>query len=394
MGLAATYAADRSDQRIIFTFACLSTACLNPLVFGFPTEMWIAHSAFWPAVAVAHFARCDAFGASAVLLALLALAFSHEGGLALAASILVPLLLRGPASVAFLRAAAAFLVVVGVWVAVRVLLRPDAYYGAIIGSAALGFMDVAALAQGPMLLLIAAVAAYLAIVGALRWTAIAPERAHVVSILIVMAGLAVYWLAFDSSIHGEHRYTFRTAVFLATGLLGLVAAVVVVSAGPGSSTYPPGLVPLQALIGRYGLWALGKRYALSRTAAGALVLIALVHAVETAKYVSVWAAYKAAVRALATGSLSDPQLGNPDLVSSARIGKRLQAVSWYSTTLYLSVLVAPRFQPRRLVVDPNGGYYWLSCETAAASHEGHRSLPRESRGLVRVYSCLHRPPAR
>jgi hypothetical protein len=169
------------------------------------------------------------------------------------------------------------------------------------------------------------------------------------------------------------------------------------SAGQCGDPYPPRVAHLKALLEalarRVYLGALARRYAPSRTAAGAIALIALVHAVETARYVSAWTDYKAAVRALATGSLSDPQLGDPDFVSSARIGRELQALSWFSTTPYLSVLVAPGFQPRRLVVDPNGGYYWLACETAAASHEGHRAFPGESRRLIRVYSCLHRPPA-
>jgi hypothetical protein len=382
MGLAATYAADRSHTRVVFTFACLSTACLCPLVFGCPTEMWIAHSAFWPAVAILHFARRDALGTAAVFLALLALAFSHEAGLVLGASILAPLLLRGPGSVAFLRAAAAFLVVLGVWAAVRVLLPPDAYYAGIIGRAASRFMDVAALAQGPMLLLAAAVAACLVLAAALRW--IAPGHAHVLPIPIVAAGLAVYWLWFDGSMHAENRYTFRTALFAGTALLGILAGVRAQSAGLRRDPFAQRLVYLQALL---------RRYAPFRAAAGAVMLIALVHAVETAKYVSAWTEYKAAVRALATGSLSDPRLGDPGFVSSARIGRDLQALSWFSTTPYLSVLLAPRFQPRRLVVDPNGGYYWLSCETAAAHHEGNRAIPRESRRLVRVYSCLHRRPS-
>ncbi|MFZ1101271.1 MAG: hypothetical protein WAN86_00035 [Hyphomicrobiaceae bacterium] len=383
IGLAATYAADRSEGRVIFTFACLSTACLCPLVLGCPTETWIAHSAFWPAVAILLFARCDALGTGAVFLSLLALAFSHEAGLVLAASILTPLLLRGQRSFAFLRAAVAFLVVLGVWVAVRVLLPPDAYYASIVGRAAFLFMDVAALAQNPMLLLLAAVAAYLVLAAALR--RIAPDLAHVLPIAIVAVGLAVYWLAFDSSMHAENRYTFRTALFAATAPLGILAGVLAQSAGRRSDPCPPRLVHLLALIGRH---------APSGTAAGAVMLIALVHAVETAKYVSAWTDYKAAVRALAMGSLSDPRLGDPGFVSSQRIGRDLQALSWFSTTPYLSVLVAPRFQPRRLVVDPNDGYYWLSCETAAAHHQGNRAIPRESRRLVRVYSCLHRPPVR
>jgi hypothetical protein len=270
-----------------------------------------------------------------------------------------------------------------VWAAVKVFVPPDAYYADIIGRAVLTFIDVAALAQNPMLLLVAAVTAYLALVAALWW--IAPGRSHVISVLIVVAGLAIYWWSFDGSIHAENRYTFRTAVFGATALLGLVAGLLVASAGRWSDAYPQCLAYLQAL---------DRKHALSRTAAGALVLIALVHAVETEKFVFAWTGYKAAVRALAMGSLSDPQLGDPNFVSSARIRGDLQAVSWFSTTPYLSVLLAPRFQPRRLVVDPNGAYYWLSCETAAASHEGNGSLPKESRRLVRLYSCLHRPAKR
>src|SRR5690242_4279488 len=34
-----TFAADRSKGRVIFVFACCSTALLCPLIFGFPTEM-------------------------------------------------------------------------------------------------------------------------------------------------------------------------------------------------------------------------------------------------------------------------------------------------------------------------------------------------------------------
>ena len=56
-GLALTYAADRSKSRLIFVYACLSTACLCPFVFGFPTEMWVAHAVFWPTLAISHYAR-------------------------------------------------------------------------------------------------------------------------------------------------------------------------------------------------------------------------------------------------------------------------------------------------------------------------------------------------
>ena len=52
--LICTFVADRSNGRVIFTYACGSTALLCPLIFGFPTEMWLAHALFWPALAVAN----------------------------------------------------------------------------------------------------------------------------------------------------------------------------------------------------------------------------------------------------------------------------------------------------------------------------------------------------
>jgi hypothetical protein len=380
LGLALTYAADRSEGRTIFTVACLSTACVCPLVFGCPTEMWIAHSAFWPAVALAHCARRDALGAAAVLLAMLALALSHEGGLVLAASIAVPLLVKSPRSLSFLRAAGAFLAALAVWAAVKVLVPPDAYYAAIIGRAAMLFIDVAALAQPALLAPAAAVAAHLMLVAALK--GVAPGRANVVSGSMVAAGLTVYWVWLDTSLHAESRYAFRTALFIGTGLLGVLAGVLAKSTEQPGGPLPASLVSLQALMARLIPW---------RAAAGAIVLISLAHAVETAKYVSAWTDYKAAVRALAMGSAADPQLGNAGLVSAGRIDERLNPLSWFSTTPYLSVLVAPGHRPRRLVVHPDGGYYWLACATAAASLARPRALPQESRRLVRVFSCLHRP---
>jgi hypothetical protein len=120
------------------------------------------------------------------------------------------------------------------------------------------------------------------------------------------------------------------------------------------------------------------------------VLVMLVHAVETAKFVTAWTNYKTAVRALATGAASDPALGDANFVSSDRIGAELNRLSWPSTTHFLSVLVAPKFAPARLVVDPEANYFWLTCATAAANQEADRAIPVESRRLVRVHACLYR----
>ncbi len=94
-GLMATYLADRSRGRLIFTYACFSTACLCPLVFGFPTEMWIAHALLWPTLALCHYARGNILGAALTLPPMLAMMLSHEGALIYAAVILMTLLLRG-----------------------------------------------------------------------------------------------------------------------------------------------------------------------------------------------------------------------------------------------------------------------------------------------------------
>jgi hypothetical protein len=57
IGLLLTYMADRSHGRFFFVYACCSTALLGPLVFGFPTEMWLAHAIFWPALTLSHYAK-------------------------------------------------------------------------------------------------------------------------------------------------------------------------------------------------------------------------------------------------------------------------------------------------------------------------------------------------
>src|SRR5712664_4051134 len=94
-GLIGTFAADRSPGRIIFTYACASTALLCPLIFGFPTEMCMAHAVFWPALAVCHYAKRTTIGTALVFVMMLTLAFTHEGALVLAITIVATLALRG-----------------------------------------------------------------------------------------------------------------------------------------------------------------------------------------------------------------------------------------------------------------------------------------------------------
>jgi hypothetical protein len=193
--------------------------------------------------------------------------------------------------------------------------------------------------------------------------------------------LALYWLRFDHALHTQNRYYLRTALLIATLGLGALAAAFALDA-EGRLNLPIPLLPR--------LMAALTSGTAARTATGGLLLVMLVHAVETAKFVAAWTDYKAAVGTLAMGAASDPALGDAHFVSSARIGSGLNRLAWRSTTPYLSELVAQNFAPSRLVVDPKTNYFWLSCETATTNLKADRVVPAESRRLVSVYSCLHR----
>jgi hypothetical protein len=380
IGLAATWAADRSRGRIIFAYACGSTACLCPFVFGFPTEMWMAHAVFWPTLALCHCASRGIGGSALVFLALLALAFTHEGALVLAVAILFTLALRGLRDPALLRATASFCGVVLIWAAVKAALPPDDYIVDVMHRAALNFIDVRNLAASDLFLLMAgAVAGYAIAVAILGLLTVARPRAY--AAVVVLAALIAYWLGFDHALHADNRYYLRTILLIALPVLGGLAAAYAFRADGRLKLAVPSLPQLMsALAGR----------SMIQATAGAVGLMMLVHAVETAKFVGAWTDYKAAVRSLANGTAADPGLGDPLFVSSDRIDAELNRLSWSSTVHFLSVLLAPGFAPARLVMDPRQGYFWLSCETAMQDEGAYRAVPVESRRLVRVQACLHR----
>ncbi len=377
LGLIATYAADRSQNRIIFTFACCSTAVLEPLVFGFPSEMWLAHAWFWPALAAGHYAPRGTRGNALVFASLLALVFSHEGGFVLVGTVLFTLSLRGFRNVEFLRALRALAAVIVMWVAVKAIFPPGDYFAPVYIRAALDFFDIAILRSDLALLLFAVISGY--VVAFITVARFVSARAPIYAALIVAAALALYWLGFDHALHASNRYYMRTALVALTPLFGISAALLALDADGrlllGKSVVTPTILFMHRLPA--GVFA------------GLFLLVMLVHAVETAKFASAWTHYKNAVQALATGTASDPALGDPRFVSSARIGADLNRLSWFSTTPYLSVIVAD-FAPSRLVIDPTSNYFWLSCATATANANAVRATSRESRALVRTYACEHR----
>jgi hypothetical protein len=378
-GLLITYAADRSQGRVIFAYACFSTACLCPLVFGAPTEMWFAHALFWPVLALAHYARRNATGTLLLFVLMLALVFSHEGALIYAGVILMTLFLRGARDVAFRRGLAALAVALAVWIFVKLTIRPDSYIASALARAAFDVFGIDVFIGSLMLLLYAALVLYLIAFAAAR--RFDDARPHLHAGIFVALLLAVYWLGFDRSIHADNRYYLRTIVLLGAPVFALLAAGYMLMA-ENRLAY---LKPLR----KYLAAARDSRTIL-QLITGAFMLLLLVHAVETAKFVSAWTHYKAAITRLATGSAADPALGDPRFVSAARVPEKLQPLGWFSTTPYLSVLLAPNFTPQRLVVDPTGNYFWLSCAAAAESAGGRPYFPAAPRELLRVYSCLHR----
>jgi hypothetical protein len=104
--------------------------------------------------------------------------------------------------------------------------------------------------------------------------------------------------------------------------------------------------------------------------ASILCAITLIHVVETAKFLTAWSRYRGAITTLAMSQDADPDLGDPRFVSSRRGPSALAPLEWFSTVPYLSVVLSD-FRPNRLIIDPAGNYFWLSCATATSSMERH-----------------------
>ena len=376
VGLAATYVADRSPGRLIFLYACGSTALLCPLIFGFPTEMWLAHAIFWPALALSHYAGSTILGSVLVFAAWVLLAFTHEGAFVLLLGVLATLLPRGFRSPQFRRGVANLLVIAILAIASKVFLPPDEYYADAFMRAALGFFDPAIFRVEVVVELLSTIVIYAALLGLISiWF---PKRACILALPIMLALLCIFWLRFDHAVNANSRYYLRTAMVIAIPLLGVMAAF--------AAMMREGIVanPLAKL--QHAL-ASSRR----RTCALASILFAvtLIHVAETGKFVAAWSRYRDAIATLAMSQDSDPVLGDPRFVSSKRTPPDLAALESFSTIPYLSAILS-NFRPNRLVIDPAGNYFWLSCATATHSTERQLVVPLHTRELIRIYSCLHR----
>ena len=126
-----------------------------------------------------------------------------------------------------------------------------------------------------------------------------PAKAHVYSASIIALALTAYWVWLDHSLHAENRYYLRTVLIVITPGLGVMAVVCALDADGILNPRIPLLSHLMAVL---------KSGISVRAATGALVLVLLIHAVETAKFVTAWTNYEAALRTLALGTASDPAL--------------------------------------------------------------------------------------
>ena len=369
LSLLATRALDRTEGKPVFVFACLSTAVTLPFVFGFPTEMWMTHALFWPALAAAL-----AVAPFVILYGLLqALVLTHEGGVVLAATIVFASVFRGFRAYPFHRTLVAFFVAMIVWMLVKIMLPPEARVASVLGAAAYKFIDPGNLADPAFLLLATALGAYLLLAFVIRSPSLA--------VGLVGTGVAAYWLLFDTALLAEARYMLRTVLLFTVPILGLLAALAVLDGSSlRASPFAFILRPLDNALGRFD----------TNLLAGALAVALFVHAGETAKFVAAWLDYKSELRALAAGPSADPELGDPQFVSVRRLSEATNRLTWHSTTPYLSILVTPDLAPARLVVDPTSGYFWLSCGTATRSAGSGTAIPASSRELIRRHACLKR----
>ncbi len=377
LGLVATYAADRSHGRLFFVFACGSTALLCPLIFGFPTEMWLAHALFWPTLTISHYAKPTASGAALVFAAWLLLAFTHEGALVLLTAILATLAPRGTRNAVFMRALVSLITILALAAMSKIILPPDDYYADAFLRAALHFFDPELFKVKIVQLLLAAVITYAAIL--MLFSAWLPNQACLCALATVLGLLLFYWLRFDHDVHASSRYYLRTVLVIITPLFGATAALAALT--------EEGIVPDR--------WArLQHHFTLppdwtSCALASIFVVVTSIHAIETGKFVTAWTEYRNAIAALAKSTEADPALGDPRFISSQRISSALNPLSWFSTTPYLSIILS-NFSPNRLVIDPAGNYFWLSCSTATRSKDAEITIQAQTRELIRIYSCLHR----
>lgn len=366
ISLGLTFALDRTEGKIVTVGASVSTVAVLPLVFGFPTEMWASHAIVWPLYALV----ARPLSPVPVLIGQTLLSLTHEAGVIFGGVIVLVGVLFLPTARRVVVLAATYLVAIGLWYAVRKMVVPDPYLAEVLTRNAWNLFEFYRLlipitALGLVALIGVPVLAILSRSGL-------GARAPFLTAGGLAALMAVWWLGFDTSLHAETRYSMRAAI------LGLVPIMLFATA----------LILRANETGRGG--SLATPFA-RHVVLATLALIALIHAVEAGKFAKTWVGYERAVKALALSEAADPALGDPAFISTDRLDRATDIVSWNSTTPYLSVLLSAEAGQKRLVVDPRTGYFWLPCALAERHAAASSTVPEFGRSMIARYSCQHRP---
>ena len=201
---------------------------------------------------------------------------------------------------------------IALWIIVKLVYPPDDYFADVLVRAGLHFFDSAIFQVNLVVLLFVVLGCYGLLFLALS-RIMAVDTALLAALAVTAIALLIYWLQFDQWAHASNRYYLRTTLVVITPAFGVLSAVYAMRAD-GAPVDCPRLLQIAKSL---------ASVTVIRACTGAIILCTAIHVVQTAKFVTNWTAYKAAVRALALGSASDPALGDPRFVSSQRISPEL-----------------------------------------------------------------------
>ncbi len=380
-GLAATWAI--AGNRRILLFCALSTIVVLPASVFFPSETLVTHALFWPLFATLCVARAPA--ALPAVLLMLALAFSHEGGLLLLVLMVGCLWLAGRAGRAVV---ASGLAVLAAWVAVKLLVQPvhEATRDILVLNM-LGVANVVGIVRPLSVAIVAGVAAFLWLT---RREAEEPPLARLLALtgLSLIPSVAVL-VAADLAFVGRHdfmlvgRYNFRTLLIGSLALFLVVLAVLSLA----EDRRP-------AWLGRLTGWVAARAKRVPALVFATMLIAAACHVMDGVNFLASWQAFAREVRTIATGGavpvpariaiLRDASAPEP-----ARLERpgRAWSMSWSWTDPFLSAVLALPQPARALVYQRDEGYAAISCARMRSADRTAIRLPQESYDLLVRYVC-------
>lgn len=376
-GLSATWAI--AGNRRILLFCALSTIVVLPASVFFPSETLVTHALFWPLFAFLCVSRAPA--ALPTLLLMLALAFSHEGGMGLLVLLVVFLAAGGRAGRVVIGAGLAVLLA---WVAVKILVQP--VHGAtrdILFDNMLGVVNPVGIIRPLSVAILAGVAG--------AWWLLRREAAEAPPLprLLTVVGLALIpaaaiLIAADLAFVGRHdnllvgRYNFRT---LLLGSLALFLVVLTVLSLPEERRPAP--------VRRLVAWVTVRARRAPALIFATMLVATACHAMDGANFLASWRAYAQEVRTIALGRAA-PLPAYAEVLSRDVRGapERLQrpgrawSMSWDWTDPFLSVVLALPEPAQALVYRPAETYAPLSCARMRDADRTAIRLPAESYALL------------